>query len=323
MKYQIILDTLYTLASDLSQAIDYYSQARSELMPLMKVFGKGDLKEKSDLIFALYLVELDTTLKRDLDSLDELRTLIRNARILFRLRSLFFSNDRVSSLLALKPLVDRVLSSTNSEISTLRNAFTSLDNIEGMYIAWGKFLKNINNGKLQLENVSINIEKLKELNEDDSVYELHEQSWEFIKDDELKKIIVRDYDELRRILKVQAPKSAIVLSGSILEAVLVNIIRQNEDKGKQAYLKVFTKVTSAPPIQEWSLNQLILIGAELGILDGDTKRHADVIREYRNLIHPMVEVRRNSGLDNEILIAHLSLLKRIFRVLSDSKAATD
>lgn len=320
MKTQIIPDTLYILDSDLSQAIDYYSEAKAEIGRLILLFNKMKL-ENSSLVVALYLLELDSMLKRDINSLEELKTLVRNARISFFVRSMFLPNPRVSNMTSFRSIINRVLSGANNEVSSLRNTFSSLNNPEGSYIIWGRLLKQIGRGKVLLENLYIVLDKLSELNNEDSIYELPEQVWGFVKDDELKNIIIRDYDELKRILRVQAPKSAIVLSGSILEAILVNIIRQNEDQGKQAFLRLFTKAVSIPPMHEWSLYQLILVGAELKILDEDTKRHIDIIREYRNLIHPMVEVRRSSGIDNEILVAQLSLLKRILRLLNNSKVS--
>lgn len=45
------------------------------------------------------------------------------------------------------------------------------------------------------------------------------QTWDFVENDTLKAMLRRDYSELDELLKVDAPKSVLIMCGSILEAV--------------------------------------------------------------------------------------------------------
>ena len=69
-------------------------------------------------------------------------------------------------------------------------------------------------------------------------------------------------------------------------------------------------------LTDWKLYQLISVAEAIGLLDEDTRRQADILRDYRNLIHPLAEIRRSTELDTELLETEVALLKRILRLLS-------
>lgn len=141
------------------------------------------------------------------------------------------------------------------------------------------------------------------------------QNWKFIKDDNLRETLERDYAELRELLKVRAPKSTLVLCGSILEAVLISVLKDHEAPANQKFRELFPG--GGHKLEDWKLYQLISVAAKLELLPSDHARlHADLIRDYRNLIHPMADVRQASNLDTEIVEGVLALFKRIVRLLS-------
>lgn len=148
------------------------------------------------------------------------------------------------------------------------------------------------------------------------------QTWDFVENDKLKAMLQRDYSELNELLKVDAPKSVLIMCGSILEAVLVSILRQQETAAMGRYRLLFpdrkNPERTPPGLDEWRLHQLITVSTSLGILQEDSSRlHADIIRDYRNLVHPMVEVRQTIGFDPEIVAAVLALFVRILRLVAD------
>lgn len=148
------------------------------------------------------------------------------------------------------------------------------------------------------------------------------QTWDFVESDTLKAMLQRDYSEMAELLKVNAPKSVLIMCGSILEAVLVSILRQQEAAAKDRYRQFFpdkkNPERTPPGLDEWKLYQLITVSTSLGILQEDSSRlHADIIRDYRNLVHPMVEVRQTIGFDPEIVAAVLALFVRILRLVAD------
>lgn len=148
------------------------------------------------------------------------------------------------------------------------------------------------------------------------------QTWDFVESATLKAMLQRDYSELDELLKVNAPKSVPIMCGSILETVLVSILRQQEAVAQERYRQLFpdkrNPERTPPGLDTWRLYQLIAVSTSLGILKEDSSRlHADIIRDYRNLVHPMVEVRQASSFDPEIVAAVLALFLRILRLVAD------
>ena len=134
----------------------------------------------------------------------------------------------------------------------------------------------------------------------------------FIREDSLRSKIQRDYEELRKVYEVGASKSMMVLSGCILEALLIDFLSIDEDKSKfdyfQKYLEGKDKGQNPPNIEDWKLYQLIEIAAQRGIISTDVKRIGHTIMDYRNLIHLRAEIRDKLSVDKNVATSVLHLL---------------
>jgi len=112
----------------------------------------------------------------------------------------------------------------------------------------------------------------------------------------LKPILTRDYRDAEFCYQNKRWKPAIVLYGSILEAILTYLLKTQ----KKADLdKVRNEINlSRPPNQrkiprnlnKYSFSDMIDVAEGLGIITSELGK-ADWIREYRNLVHPAVELR--------------------------------
>jgi hypothetical protein len=111
------------------------------------------------------------------------------------------------------------------------------------------------------------------------------RSFAFVQNLGLRKIIERDYRELSQILFPDcAWKSTVVMAGSILEAVLHDLLTRDDERT--------SATTKAAKGQQWTLNVLINVSVELGLLPpGSDKTTHQVLREYRNFIHPLAEIK--------------------------------
>ncbi|MBX7253199.1 MAG: hypothetical protein K1X50_14555 [Candidatus Promineofilum sp.] len=147
---------------------------------------------------------------------------------------------------------------------------------------------------------------------------LPEQTWDFITSLDLRVLLARDYQELSKLIDINARKSALILCGSIMEATLVSVLKDIELNAVATYSRQFPK--SQKQIEDWKLWELIAVAHLCKLIDEDTKRQADILRDYRNLIHPLVETRRATELDDELVQAQVVLLKRLLRILSRSSA---
>ena len=85
-------------------------------------------------------------------------------------------------------------------------------------------------------------------------------------------------------------KSATVLAGSVIEALLLWALGQRPSANVQSAIAklVGTKLAKSPPanLDEWVLYQYIEVASELNVISGDTATAARLAKDFRNLIHP-------------------------------------
>ena len=112
----------------------------------------------------------------------------------------------------------------------------------------------------------------------------------------LKSILTRDYRDAEFCYKNKRWKPAIVLYGSVLEAILMHLLKKQK---KADLIKVKNSINSSRPpnkrriprnLDRYSFSDMIDVAEGLGIITSELGK-ADWIREYRNLIHPAVELR--------------------------------
>lgn len=103
-------------------------------------------------------------------------------------------------------------------------------------------------------------------------------------------VISQRIEEINKCLSVGAFFSVILLCGSSLEGILLNLATQN--------LKKFNSSRSAPKDKEgkvlkfnnWSLNDFINVAYEQDFIGLDIKKYSHSLRDFRNFIHPYQQV---------------------------------
>ncbi len=136
------------------------------------------------------------------------------------------------------------------------------------------------------------------------------RTFEYVADQELRKIVERDYREISlTVFPAGAWKSTVILAGSILEALLHDALTRDS-----ATLARATAASSAPKFKgkvkslengEWRLSELIDVAAELQLLPRERANTIDqVVRDYRNFVHPKKEIRaQHACTEAEALLA--------------------
>jgi len=112
-----------------------------------------------------------------------------------------------------------------------------------------------------------------------------------ISDSEMQAILTRRWHECSTCVATDAPLAATVMMGGLLEALLLARINQLSDKSN-----VFT-ATSSPkdksgktlPLNEWTLKNYIDVAHDLDWITQTTRDLGNVLRDYRNYIHPYKE----------------------------------
>lgn len=112
----------------------------------------------------------------------------------------------------------------------------------------------------------------------------------------LKPLLTRDHRDAEFCYKNKRWKPAIVLYGSILETILIYVLRKQKEED---LIETRDKINSCRPPNKrkiprdpnrYSFSDMIDVAEGLGIITSELGK-ADWIREYRNLIHPAVEQR--------------------------------
>jgi hypothetical protein len=117
----------------------------------------------------------------------------------------------------------------------------------------------------------------------------------FILDKELRGIAERDLASFESMTKAEEVKAAIVLAGSVIEAILFDLAEKDPAKttaaAQNVKMKRGWKKFDPTDADWWTLEQVIAVcGQEgLGILSDRTEGTAHIARDYRNFVHPRKE----------------------------------
>lgn len=122
--------------------------------------------------------------------------------------------------------------------------------------------------------------------------------FDFVGDKSFQIILKRDFKEVQKCVEIGANKAAIILSGSILETILSDYFCENLPIGK-------TKID----ILKLSLSSLLELSVENHLISPSENSLAEVLKTYRNLIHPGREIRSLEGVDNSTSKLAFSILE--------------
>ena len=141
------------------------------------------------------------------------------------------------------------------------------------------------------------------------------RQFNFLQDNDLKNIVERDYFELSTILfPEKAWKSVVILCGSILEAILFDILSNenninNTNNSEKAPKNRNNEIIQIQNEQKWTLQKLIEVAVDIEVLPEKRALSIDqVLRDYRNFVHPKKEIRaKHECTDAEAYMAKGSL----------------
>ena len=132
----------------------------------------------------------------------------------------------------------------------------------------------------------------------------------FIHDPNLRKILERDFLEIQRSFISECWKSVLILCGGAIEAILTDLLLANEPRAKAS-----SKAPSKTDITRWDLSDLIIVSVDLNLVSPGVDKLSHSLREYRNLVHPGNEIRKNLTFDAEEARIALEVLNMVYRDL--------
>lgn len=138
----------------------------------------------------------------------------------------------------------------------------------------------------------------------------------FIRNIELRKILERDYQEMQKAYVAGCWKSVIILAGGSIEAILIDQLLEHEARAKASTKACKNKSGQVLDIREWGFVYLIVVSVELQLINPGVDKHSHSLREYRDLVHPAVEIRSKLKVDLEEARIALEVLNMVHRDLT-------
>ena len=114
---------------------------------------------------------------------------------------------------------------------------------------------------------------------------------------DLESIIKDRWLEAQKCQHAGAYLAAVIIMGSILEALLLARMHATPSVANQANAAPKDKSGRVLGFQDWSLSSLIDVAAEVGWLKVDRKSFGHALRDSRNVVHPWHQVRTRAAFD--------------------------
>jgi hypothetical protein len=144
----------------------------------------------------------------------------------------------------------------------------------------------------------------------------------FVTDAVLRESLRVDIAEVNRAITDGEWKSATVVCGSVIEALLLWALNQDAPAAMASAAKLKTSGnvrTVKPTLEEWDLHQYIEVAADLGLVrPDDTVQQLRLAKDFRNLIHPGRSVRLARVCDQPTALAAAAGLGFLIRDLTTS-----
>lgn len=121
-------------------------------------------------------------------------------------------------------------------------------------------------------------------------------------DERMQDILRRRWVECGKCVAAKSPLAATVMMGSMLESLLVARANLEKDKSKlfaSIHVPIDHKSQKKLPLQEWTLKTYIDVASDMQWITRSAKDIGEVIRDYRNYVHPHKEYAHNMVLTEE------------------------
>lgn len=137
-------------------------------------------------------------------------------------------------------------------------------------------------------------------------------------DGQMQAILKDRWEECRRCIAGKAPLAATVMMGGFLETLLLARVNKEPDQSRIYKAKGAPKdgkTGKSLPLQEWALRNYIDVAYELKWISQSAKDVGEVLRDYRNYIHPYKQFSHGIVLSLEDASLFWEITKSISRQL--------
>jgi hypothetical protein len=124
----------------------------------------------------------------------------------------------------------------------------------------------------------------------------------WIRDKKLLRILGDDFSEIQRDLKGRCWKSAIILCGGSIEALLRSALQRKRARAMKSP-KAPKKNGQVRAFDSWTLGDMIQVAEDLKIARTGLDNWLHGIRDYRNLVHPEKAIKGKYKIDESVAMA--------------------
>ena len=123
--------------------------------------------------------------------------------------------------------------------------------------------------------------------------------------------------EIGKCIDSKASLSTVIMCGSVLEGILLGVATSKIQLFNQSKAAPRDQFGKPKKIQNWTLNNLIDVAHDVGILGLDVKKYSHSMRDFRNYIHPYQQLASGFSPDNDTAKISWQVLKAAVSDLSD------
>lgn len=181
------------------------------------------------------------------------------------------------------------LPDNNNDLKSIDQMYTTLLELSDKFTTRTRYFTIIKDLRKSL----INIRSQSLLNIKENNNSLEPPSFDsLISDQKMQSILKSRWTECIKCIDVDAPLSAIVMMGGILEAILLARVNNTVDKSiifKSSFAPIVKNTGKVQQLKEWTLRHYIDVAHDLGWISQSTKDIGETLRDYRNYVHPYKE----------------------------------
>lgn len=111
-------------------------------------------------------------------------------------------------------------------------------------------------------------------------------------DPTLSDILQGRVDEVKKCVESEAPLATVLLIGSSLEGILLAVALERPKEFVASGCAPTDRDGKVIPIHDWTLNSLIDVAHDVGIIDADVKKFSHALRGFRNYVHPYAQMQQ-------------------------------
>ncbi len=137
-----------------------------------------------------------------------------------------------------------------------------------------------------------------------------------VPDPKMRSILERRWHECVNCINASAPLAATVMMGGLLEALLLAKVHREPNRSSifNSSKAPKDKVTGkTKPLNEWTLRNYIDVAHDLKWITSSAKDVGEVVRDYRNYIHPHKELSHGINLEKNDAVLFWEISKNIAR----------